>query len=158
MGNTDQPQFETAKDIADTVIERFIQDTDEGGVDEIHIVYNRFVSLVTQSPEVVRVLPLEVVEGVEEPGNTEVFPLYEFEPEPEDVLNALLPVLLVPRCSEKRASFAPAWKTKAKRLCTTSLGVRLFRTLPSVSVRWRSRGWETPTSLSSKPPKTSLTP
>jgi F-type H+-transporting ATPase subunit gamma len=94
MGNTDQPQFETAKDIADTVIERFIQDTDEGGVDQIHIVYNRFVSLVTQSPEVVRVLPLEVVEGVEEPGNTEVFPLYEFEPEPEDVLNALLPVYI----------------------------------------------------------------
>jgi F-type H+-transporting ATPase subunit gamma len=94
MGNTDQPQFETAKDIADTVIERFIQDTDEGGVDEIHIVYNRFVSLVTQSPEVVRVLPLEVVEGVEEPGNTEVFPLYEFEPEPDDVLNALLPVYI----------------------------------------------------------------
>ena len=94
MGNTDQPQFETAKDIADTVIERFIQDTDEGGVDEIHIVYNRFVSLVTQSPEVVRVLPLEVVEGVEEPGNTEVFSLYEFEPEPEEVLNALLPVYI----------------------------------------------------------------
>jgi F-type H+-transporting ATPase subunit gamma len=94
MGNTDQPQFETARDIADTVIERFIQDTDEGGVDEIHIVYNRFVSLVTQSPEVVRVLPLEVVEGVEEPGSTEVFPLYEFEPEPEEVLNALLPVYI----------------------------------------------------------------
>jgi F-type H+-transporting ATPase subunit gamma len=94
MGNTDQPQFETAKDIADTVIERFIQDTNEGGVDEIHIVYNRFVSLVTQTPEVVRVLPLEVVEGVEEPGSTEVFPLYEFEPEPEDVLNALLPVYI----------------------------------------------------------------
>jgi F-type H+-transporting ATPase subunit gamma len=94
MGNTDQPEFETAKDIADTVIERFIQDTDEGGVDEIHIVYNRFVSLVTQTPEVVRVLPLEVVEGVEEPGNNEVFPLYEFEPEPDDVLNALLPVYI----------------------------------------------------------------
>jgi F-type H+-transporting ATPase subunit gamma len=94
MGNTDQPEFETAKDIADTVIERFIQDTDEGGVDEIHIVYNRFVSLVTQTPEVVRVLPLEVVEGVEEPGNTEVFPLYEFEPEADDVLNALLPVYI----------------------------------------------------------------
>jgi F-type H+-transporting ATPase subunit gamma len=94
MGNTDQPEFETAKDIADTVIERFIQDTDEGGVDEIHIVYNRFVSLVTQTPEVVRVLPLEVVEGVEEPGNTEVFPLSEFEPEADDVLNALLPVYI----------------------------------------------------------------
>jgi F-type H+-transporting ATPase subunit gamma len=94
MGNTDQPEFETAKDIAQTLIARFIQDTTEGGVDEIHIVYNRFVSLVTQTPEIVRVLPLEVVEGVEEPGNTEVFPLYEFEPEPDDVLDALLPVYI----------------------------------------------------------------
>jgi F-type H+-transporting ATPase subunit gamma len=94
MGNTDQPQFETAKEIADTVIEKFIQDSDEGGVDEIHIVYNRFVSLVNQTPEVVRVLPLEVVEGVEEPGANDVFPLYEFEPEPEQVLDALLPVYI----------------------------------------------------------------
>jgi F-type H+-transporting ATPase subunit gamma len=93
-GNTDQPLFETAKEIADTVIEKFIQDSADGGVDEIHIVYNRFVSLVTQVPEVVRVLPLEVVEGVEEPGSTDVFPLYEFEPEPEQVLDALLPVYI----------------------------------------------------------------
>lgn len=94
MGNTDQPQFETAKEIADTVIAKFTEDTDEAGVDEIHIVYNRFVSFVTQTPEVVRVLPLEVVEGVEEPGSNEVFPLYEFEPEPEKVLDALLPVYI----------------------------------------------------------------
>ena len=94
MGNTDQPQFETAKEIADTVIQKFIESSDEGGVDEIHIVYNRFVSLVTQAPEVVRVLPLEVVEGVEEPGDADVFPLYEFEPEPEQVLDALLPVYI----------------------------------------------------------------
>ena len=93
-GNTDQPEFETAKEIAQTLIEQFTKDQAEGGVDEIHIVYNRFVSLVTQTPEVVRVLPLEVVEGVEEPGNTEVFPLYEFEPEPDDVLDALLPVYI----------------------------------------------------------------
>ena len=91
MGGSDKPEFETAKEVAETVIEKFTQPTDEGGVDEIHIVYNRFVSLVTQQPEVVRVLPLEVVEGVEEPGDTEVFPLYEFEPEPDQVLDALLP-------------------------------------------------------------------
>jgi F-type H+-transporting ATPase subunit gamma len=93
-GNTDQPQFETAKEIAQTLIERFIQETGEGGVDEIHIVYNRFVSLVAQVPEIVRILPLEVVEGVEEPGDQEIFPLYEFEPEPDDVLDALLPVYI----------------------------------------------------------------
>lgn len=91
VGGSDQPQFEVAKDVADTVIDKFTQDTSEGGVDEIHIVYNRFVSLVTQQPEVVRILPLEVVEGVEDPGSTEIFPLYEFEPEPDQVLDALLP-------------------------------------------------------------------
>ena len=91
LGGSDQPQFETAKEVAETVIEKFTEDTDQGGVDEIHIVFNRFVSLVSQQPEVVRVLPLEVVEGVEEPDSSEVFPLYEFEPEPADVLDALLP-------------------------------------------------------------------
>ena len=91
LGGSDQPQFETAKEVADTVIEKFTQDSAEGGVDEIHIVYNRFVSLVTQQPEVVRILPLEVVEGVDEPEDTEIFPLYEFEPEPDQVLDALLP-------------------------------------------------------------------
>ena len=39
---------------------------------------------------VVRMLPLEIVEGVEEPG-TEPLPLYDFEPSPEVVLDALLP-------------------------------------------------------------------
>jgi len=93
-GNTDQPEFGTAKEIASVLIEQFTKASEEGGVDEIHIVYNRFVSLVTQTPEIVRVLPLEVVEGVEEPDSTEVFPLYEFEPEPDDVLDALLPVYI----------------------------------------------------------------
>ncbi len=91
LGGSDQPQFETAKEVAETVIEKFTEDSDQGGVDEIHIVFNRFVSLVSQQPEVVRVLPLEVVEGVEEPDSSEVFPLYEFEPEPAEVLDALLP-------------------------------------------------------------------
>ncbi|KQV24745.1 MULTISPECIES: F0F1 ATP synthase subunit gamma [unclassified Microcella] len=97
MGGTDQPTFETAKDIADTLVEAFIAGGESEGVDEIHIVYNRFVSLVTQTPEIVRVLPLEVVDGVEEPGSTDVLPLYEFEPEVDDVLDALLPVYIESR-------------------------------------------------------------
>lgn len=98
VGGSDQPEFGTAKDIADALIERFTQPTEDGGVDEIHIVYNRFVSLVTQTPEVVRVLPLEVVEGVAEPdAEVEIFPLYEFEPEPEKVLDRLLPVYIETR-------------------------------------------------------------
>lgn len=76
---------------------KFLQDTAEGGVDEIHIVFNRFLSLATQEPQVVRLLPLEVVDGVEAPSNDEPLPLYEFEPDADAVLDALLPVYIESR-------------------------------------------------------------
>lgn len=97
VGGTDNPDSETAHEIGDALVERFLQPASEGGVDEIHIVYNRFVSMLTQTPEVVRLLPLEVVEGVEEPGPREVLPLYDFEPEVDKVLDALLPVYIESR-------------------------------------------------------------
>lgn len=97
VGGTDTPDADTAAEIGRALVDRFVQPTSEGGVDEIHIVYNRFVSMLTQAPEVVRLLPLEVVEGVEEPGEKEVLPLYEFEPEVDEVLDALLPVYIESR-------------------------------------------------------------
>ena len=96
-GGTDSPEFGTAKEIGDAVVAKFLQSASEGGVDEIHIVYNRFVSMLLQTPEVVRLLPLEVVEGVEPPEASDVLPLYEFEPEVGDVLDALLPVYIESR-------------------------------------------------------------
>ena len=96
-GSTEKPEFETAQKIGETLVAKFIQPASEGGVDEIHIVYNRFVSVVTQIPEVVRLLPLEVVEGVDAPDGNEVLPLYEFEPDVGDVLDALLPVYIESR-------------------------------------------------------------
>ena len=64
----------------------------DGGVDEIHLVYNRFVSMITQSPARVRLLPLEVVEAsADDTAPAQVYPLYEFEPSAEAVLDALLP-------------------------------------------------------------------
>ncbi|NEN07379.1 F0F1 ATP synthase subunit gamma [Diaminobutyricibacter tongyongensis] len=96
-GGTDAPEFETAKEISDAILESFLRDASDGGVDEIHIIYNRFVSMLTQVPEIVRLLPLEVVEGVEEPSDGEVLPLYEFEPDVETVLDSLLPVYLESR-------------------------------------------------------------
>lgn len=95
-GSSENPAFELAKEIADAVLEVFLRDAADGGVDEIHVVYNRFVSMMTQTPEVVRLLPLEVVEGVEEPDAT-VQPLYEFEPDVETVLDSLLPVYIESR-------------------------------------------------------------
>ncbi|PPF56984.1 F0F1 ATP synthase subunit gamma [Clavibacter michiganensis] len=96
-GSTEKPEFETAKSIGDALVEKFVAPASEGGVDEIHIVFNRFVSIATQKPEVVRLLPLEVVEGVEAPDQGAVLPLYEFEPEVGDVLDALLPVYIESR-------------------------------------------------------------
>jgi F-type H+-transporting ATPase subunit gamma len=97
IGGTDLPQFETAKEIADAVVEAFNTDYKDGGVDEIHLVSNRFISMIVQTPEVVRLLPLEIVEGIEAPTANEVFPLYEFEPDVNKVLDALLPVYIESR-------------------------------------------------------------
>ena len=97
IGGTDNPEFEIAKEIGDAVVAKFLTPASEGGVDEIHIVYNRFVSMISQVPEVVRLLPLEVVEGVDAPEDDEVLPLYEFEPEVGSVLDALLPVYIESR-------------------------------------------------------------
>ena len=73
--------------VARAAIERFTS----GAVDEVHVVFTRFRSMLVQEPTDVRLLPLEVVEGEEKPENGDVLPLYEFEPSPEAVLDGLLP-------------------------------------------------------------------
>ena len=90
-GFSDAPSYDDAQEIGDVLVEAFLKDYADGGIDEIHIVYTRFVSMVSQQPEIVRLLPLEVVEGDEAPAAEEVLPLYEFEPNASDVLDALLP-------------------------------------------------------------------
>ena len=89
-GISDQPKYEDAAEIADVVLERFLQPTDEGGVDQLHIVYTGFKNMVSQEVRVRRILPLEVVEEKED-TSAGLTPLYEFEPSPEAVLDALLP-------------------------------------------------------------------
>ncbi len=89
-GFSDQPQYDNAREIGEALINAFV-DEGEDGVDEVHIVYTRFRSMLVQEPHSVRMLPLEVVEGEEAPAPDEVLPLYEFEPGADEVLNALLP-------------------------------------------------------------------
>lgn len=96
-GSTEQPVFATAKEIGTTLVDRFTTPYEEGGVEEIHIIYNRFRNMVVQEATVIRLLPLEVVDGVEEPSDDELLPLYEFEPDPESVLDRLLPVYIESR-------------------------------------------------------------
>lgn len=91
-GFSDQPSYEVAHEIGRTLIDAFLADDDEASsVDEVHVVFTRFRSMLVQEPTDVRLLPLEVVEGEEKPDKAEVLPLYEFEPSPEEVLDGLLP-------------------------------------------------------------------
>ncbi|QGQ20000.1 F0F1 ATP synthase subunit gamma [Cellulomonas sp. JZ18] len=90
-GFSEAPTPEVADEIADTLLDAFRAPAEEGGVGEVHLVFTRFVNMVTQRPTVVRMLPLEVVEGVAPAGENDALPLYEFEPSPEEVLDALLP-------------------------------------------------------------------
>ncbi|GAA2197949.1 F0F1 ATP synthase subunit gamma [Sinomonas flava] len=89
-GGTDSPDFATAQEISKVLLEAFAERYEDGGVDEIHVVYTQFKSMVVQEPTVVRLLPLEVVEENAADAK-DLLPLYEFEPEPEQVLDALLP-------------------------------------------------------------------
>lgn len=99
-GFSEQPSFEDAKPIGDTLVASFLagaDDTDEGGgedgvvgVDEIHIVYTEFRSMLSQTPVAQRVAPL-VVEESDEEAPEGYLPAYEFEPEPAELLGALLP-------------------------------------------------------------------
>ncbi|GAA5229450.1 F0F1 ATP synthase subunit gamma [Arthrobacter cryoconiti] len=89
-GGTDAPEFETARELREVLLEDFATDFEDGGVDEIHVVYTQFKSMVVQEPTVIRLLPLEVVEEEIE-SSTDLLPLYDYEPAPEEVLDALLP-------------------------------------------------------------------
>ncbi|HUD77755.1 MAG TPA: F0F1 ATP synthase subunit gamma [Streptosporangiaceae bacterium] len=89
-GFSDTPRQENAAEITRALLEAYERPTEDGGVDEIHVVYTKFVTMLTQQAVVHRLLPLEIEETDEEPP-TGPMPIYEFEPSPEDVLNALLP-------------------------------------------------------------------
>jgi F-type H+-transporting ATPase subunit gamma len=120
-GDSDAPSFARAREIADSLIEAFLKPTEEGGVDEIHIVFTRFVSMLTQKPDVIRLLPLEVVEGEEAPSAEDVLPLYEFEPSAEDVLDGLLPKYVASRihfCMLQAAASELASRQRAMKSAT----------------------------------------
>ena len=89
-GFSDTPRNANAAEITAALLEAYDKPASEGGIDEIYMVHTEFVSMLTQRPVTRRVLPLEIEETTEAPERGAV-PLYEFEPSPEDVLNALLP-------------------------------------------------------------------
>ncbi|MCF6521605.1 F0F1 ATP synthase subunit gamma [Streptomyces sp. JJ36] len=99
-GFSDSPRYEHAKMVAEPLIEAITAEAGaEGSVDELHLVYTEFVSMMTQTPVDRRMLPLTLDAAGAEPGEGEateakgheILPLYDFEPSAEDVLDALLP-------------------------------------------------------------------
>jgi F-type H+-transporting ATPase subunit gamma len=111
-GFSEQPGYADAQEVGRTLIEAFTagEDDEDGGagadgilgVDELHIVYTEFRSLLSQVPVAKRMAPL-VVEEVdefrdEEPERTSEVPTsYEFEPSAEALLDALLPKYVTTR-------------------------------------------------------------
>ena len=91
-GFSDKPTYANAKEISTELIAAFLKDAavDVDGVDELHIVFTEFKSMVTQIALNKRMLPLEVVES-DGPAPAGLLPMYEFEPNAGEVLNALLP-------------------------------------------------------------------
>lgn len=81
VGLSDNPTYVDIRDVARQAVNLFA----EGEVDELYLVYNKFISAISQQPTEVRLLPLGSVEKAENS------PLYEFEPSAEEVLADLLP-------------------------------------------------------------------
>jgi F-type H+-transporting ATPase subunit gamma len=97
-GFSEQPRFENAREVGETLIDAFVagaDDVDGGtggvdgllGVDELHVVSTQFRSLMTQIPIARFLAPMQV----EESEGEGPMPAYEFEPDPEELLDALLP-------------------------------------------------------------------
>lgn len=100
-GFSERPTYENAKEIADTLVTSFMSGADDDGddagddgilgVDELHIVFTEFRSMLSQSAVARRIAPM-VVEyvGDDEPEDGPQT-LFSFEPDPETLFDALLP-------------------------------------------------------------------
>jgi F-type H+-transporting ATPase subunit gamma len=86
-GMTDQPRYEDAREVAEEVMRRF----DEGEVDLVELAYTQFLSLGTQTVRVRQFVPIEAGAITEAPTSDGPEADYEFEPEPDAILDKLLP-------------------------------------------------------------------
>jgi len=110
-GFSEQPTAGDARDVAAALIKAFSAGVDDEGddagadgifgVDEIHLVHTRFVSMLVQEATANRIAPLvvEEVDFAEDESSkvSEQQPSYEFEPDPETLLDALLPTYVTSR-------------------------------------------------------------
>jgi F-type H+-transporting ATPase subunit gamma len=103
-GFSEQPTYENAQEIASTLVDTFLAGADDVGddpgpdgilgVDELHIVYTEFKSMMSQNAVAHRIAPMVVEYVEEEPGPRT---LYSFEPDATTLFDALLPRYLATR-------------------------------------------------------------
>jgi F-type H+-transporting ATPase subunit gamma len=88
-GFSDSPTYEDARQVASAVVSRF----EAGELDKVQLVYTRFISAGRQEVVVEPLLPLEPSAAVDASTDTPSEPSsdYEFEPNPEAILETLLP-------------------------------------------------------------------
>ncbi len=84
-GFSDNPSYEDATRVAQSVIEDFV----EGRISSARMIYTEFASMFVQRPVMVEILPVQA-EEVE--GGRAYPPIYEFEPAPTEILGSLLPM------------------------------------------------------------------
>lgn len=103
LGFTDRPAFSNARDIAGEIASQYI----DGKIDRVEIIFNHYVSPLTQTVRTDTLLPLQemaqlVAEAEGEAGDDEVAPdeeegpdharsLWIYEPDPEEILQRLVP-------------------------------------------------------------------
>ncbi|MEV6298462.1 F0F1 ATP synthase subunit gamma [Actinoplanes sp. NPDC051861] len=101
-GFSERPSFADAKRIGDALIEAFAAGSETDGefgpenivgVDELHIVSTEFKSLMTQSANAKPLAPVQV-DVREDENKSELRAAYEFEPDADELLDALLPKYL----------------------------------------------------------------
>jgi F-type H+-transporting ATPase subunit gamma len=97
-GFSERPSYEDATKVAETLVSAFMAGAEEDGeqesVDELHIVYTEFKSMMSQSAEAHRIAPM-VVEYIEEDRGPHT--LYSFEPDATTLFESLLPRYLTTR-------------------------------------------------------------
>ncbi|BBY52218.1 ATP synthase gamma chain [Mycolicibacterium arabiense] len=99
-GFSERPTYEQAREIAEVLVSAFMSGADDEGddagedgilgVDELHIVFTEFKSMLSQSAEARRIAPM-VVEYVEDAPDEGPRTLFSFEPSAETLFDALLP-------------------------------------------------------------------
>ncbi|MEZ5814074.1 MAG: F0F1 ATP synthase subunit gamma [Alphaproteobacteria bacterium] len=83
-------EFAEANKITEYILEQF----EAGAFDVCTLIYNEFVSVLTQKPQAQQIIPFalpETAEGEKEAQDEGLASPYDFEPEEEKILDALLP-------------------------------------------------------------------